>query len=118
MPWLVTRYAKLMEPGDGVLVWMAGKDAGIYAIAELIDSPTIRTEVPDIGYWVDASKIGQHPQVTIRFTDKLLETPLLRSNLINDPVLKSLIVIRQPNSTNFKVTPDEWKRVYELKSAA
>jgi len=116
MPWLVTRYAKLMEPGDGVLIWMSGKDAGIYAIAEILETPKLITEPPDIGYWLDKSLIGQRPQAIIRFTDKFLERPLLKSELSQDPVLKSLIVIRQPNSTNFKVTPEEWKRVYELKS--
>jgi len=39
MPWLVTRYGKDMVPGDGVLVWVSGKEAGIYAIAEIIESP-------------------------------------------------------------------------------
>jgi hypothetical protein len=49
MPWLVTRYAKDMAAGDGVLIWKAGQDA----------------------------------------------------------VLKSLGVIRVPNGTNYKVTPEE-----------
>lgn len=31
MPWLTTRYAKDMAPGDGVLIWKAGDKAGIYA---------------------------------------------------------------------------------------
>jgi hypothetical protein len=87
MPWLVTRYAKLMEPGDGVLVWLAGKDAGIYAIAELLELPKLMPDVPDRGYWIDTSKLGQKPQAIIRFTDKLLEKPLLRSELMKDPVL-------------------------------
>lgn len=34
MPWLVTRYAKEMAIGDGVLLWIAGAGAGIYVIAE------------------------------------------------------------------------------------
>ncbi len=36
MPWLVTRYGKDIAPNDGVLVWVSGKEAGIYAIALLI----------------------------------------------------------------------------------
>jgi predicted RNA-binding protein with PUA-like domain len=116
MPWLVTRYAKEMEPGDGVLVWMSGKEAGVYAIAEILETPKLMPEPPDVGYWLDKSRIGQKPQATIRFTDKLLEHPLLRSVLSQDPILKSLLVIRQPNATNFKVTSEQWKRVYELKN--
>lgn len=31
------RYGKDIAPGDGVLVWVSGKEAGIYAIAEVIE---------------------------------------------------------------------------------
>lgn len=118
MPWLVTRYAKEMQPGDGVLVWMAGPEAGVYAIAEIIDTPKPMPEPPDIGYWLDKSRLGEKPYATLRFTDKLLERPLLRSDLKQDPVLKSLTVLRQPNATNFKVTAAEWQQVYELRREA
>lgn len=33
MPWLVTRYGRHIAPSDGVLIWVSGKEAGIYAIA-------------------------------------------------------------------------------------
>jgi predicted RNA-binding protein with PUA-like domain len=115
MPWLVTRYAKEMQPGDGVLVWMSGKESGLYAIAEMIEAPKLMSDLPDIGYWLDKSRLGEKPFATIRFTDKLLDRPLLRSELKQDPVLGALIVIRQPNGTNFKVTAEEWQRVYELR---
>ena len=115
MPWLVTRYAKEMQPGDGVLVWISGKEAGLYAIAEMIEAPKMMEELPDIGYWLDKSRFGTTPFATIRFTDKLLDRPLLRSDLKQDPVLQSLSVLRQPNATNFKVTAAEWQRVYELR---
>ncbi|MFM7369652.1 MAG: EVE domain-containing protein, partial [Sphaerospermopsis kisseleviana] len=31
MPWLVTRYAKDIAIGDGVIIWVSGTQAGIYA---------------------------------------------------------------------------------------
>ncbi|YAF99047.1 MAG: EVE domain-containing protein (plasmid) [Nodularia sp. CChRGM 3473] len=115
MPWLATRYAKDMVAGDGVLIWKSGDQAGIYAIAEIIESPKIINSLPDVGYWIDTSRIGTKPFAKIRFTSKLLEKPLLRENLKQDPVLKNLIVIRQPNATNYKVTQEEWQRVHELR---
>ncbi|MDZ8025375.1 MAG: hypothetical protein RMY36_031595 [Nostoc sp. SerVER01] len=60
------------------------------AIAEIITNP------PDIGYWIDTSRIGIKPCAKIRFTSKLVEKPLLREGLKLDPVLKTLMVIRQP----------------------
>ncbi len=115
MPWLVTRYAKDMQPGDGVLIWKAGEKAGIYAIAEIIEPPKLLEKQPDIGYWIDKSRLDK-PQAKIRFTSKLLEKPLLRDELKQDSILKNLMVIRQPNCTNYKIVPDEWRRVHELKT--
>ncbi|BAY42009.1 hypothetical protein NIES2111_64050 (plasmid) [Nostoc sp. NIES-2111] len=107
MPWLTTRYAKDMAVGDGVLIGKAGDEAGIYAIAQIIESPKIITSPLNIGYWINTSRVGVKPCAKIRFTSKLLEKPLLRENLKQDPVLKNLIVIRQPNATNYKITQQE-----------
>jgi hypothetical protein len=35
--WLVSRYIEEITPGDRVLIWIAGKRAGIYAIAKVIE---------------------------------------------------------------------------------
>ncbi|MCC5654203.1 EVE domain-containing protein [Nostoc sp. XA013] len=67
------------------------------------------------GYWIDTTRIGVKPCAKIRFTSKLLEKPLLREDLKQDPVLKNLTVIRQPNATNYKITQQEWQCVHELK---
>lgn len=69
---------------------------------------------PDINYWIDKSRIGIKPQALIRFTSKLLDKPLKRENLKQDPILKDLTVIRQPSNTNYKVTPQEWQRVQQI----
>jgi predicted RNA-binding protein with PUA-like domain len=116
MPWLVTRYAKQIAVGDGVLVWMAGAEAGIYAIAEITQPPQVFTEIPDLEYWLQKKNTKpDKPRVQLRFIRKLLGQPLRRHELKNDLILKHLTVIRAPNSTNFKVTPEQWQRVYQLK---
>lgn len=114
MPWLVTRYAKDIALGDGVLVWVSGKEAGIYALAEVTEPAQVLSQLPDRKYWTDASRAVDKAQAMIKFKQKLLERPLLKINLLLDPVLKNLLVIRAPNATNFKVTPEEWQRVREL----
>jgi len=116
MPWLVTRYAKEMQVGDGVLVWIAGPDAGIYAIAEIIEPPQLLENIPDAEYWtIPVSAKKDKPRVQLRFLRKLLGQPLRKHELKQDPILKDLLVIKAPNSTNFKVTPEQWERVYQLK---
>jgi len=114
MPWLTTRYAKEVALGDRVLVWIAGPEAGIYALAEIAELPALRPDPPDRKYWLDPSRIGSKPQAMLRFTEKLLERPLLRPALKHDPVLKDLLVLRAPNSTNFRVAPEQWQRVQTL----
>ena len=123
MPWLVTRYAKEMAIGDGVLLWIAGAGAGIYAkvvrtlwYAEIVEAPRTWESRPDIGYWIETSKLTPTSlHAKLRFTTKLVDKPLLRSDLLNDEVLKNLTVIRAPNSTNFKISAEQWQRVFELK---
>ncbi len=114
MPWLVTRYAKDIAPGDGVLIWVSGKEAGIYALAEVTEPAQVLSQLPDRKYWTNASRAVDKAQAIIQFKQKLLDRPLLKTNLLLDPVLKNLLVIRAPNATNFKVTPEEWQRVREL----
>lgn len=114
MPWLVTRYRKDISVGDGVLIWKAGTAAGVYAIAEVIAPAEPLQEVPDRNYWIDQTRLGYKPCAQIKFTTKLLDNPLLRSDCKQDPILQTLLVIRAPNSTNFKVTDEQWRRVHEL----
>ena len=114
--WLVTRYTNDMEVGDGVLIWMSGKNAGVYAVAEITQPPHLITEIPDPDYWIDPTRFRQDkPHVRIRLIRKLLGQPLRRFELKRDRILRDLLVIRAPNSTNFKVTPQEWEQVYQLK---
>ncbi len=57
MYWTITRYAKEIVPDDGVLLWKAGEQAGIYAMAtprsstyaEVIEPAQHLTEELDIG---------------------------------------------------------------------
>ena len=105
-----------MAISDGVLIWIAGAKSGIYAIAEIVEPPKVWKNRPDIGYWIEMGKLTPTSLHTkIRFTSKLVNKPLLRSDLLNDPVLKDLTVIRVPNSTNFKVSAEQWQRVFELR---
>lgn len=114
MLWPVTRYDKRIAIGDKVVIWIAGKTAGIYALAEVTETAHLIKSTEDKSYWLDKSKIVERLQAKIKFTKKLLDKPLLRNNLLNDSVLQRLSVIRGPNGTNFVVTPGEWQRVEEL----
>jgi hypothetical protein len=114
IPWLVTRYANNIAPGDGVIIWLSGSQGGIYATAEVIEPAQFLTEIPDKKYWVDSTRALGKQQAIIKFTNKFLESPLLKNQLQEDSVLKNLLVLRAPNSTNFKVSSEEWEQVQKL----
>jgi hypothetical protein len=112
MPWRVTRYGKEMQPGDGVILWMAGPEAGIYALAEITAAPQMQPPT-DLDYWVDRTMAGQKPVAQLRFTHKYLEQPLLRRTLMQQQILPVLPVIIQPNCTNYRITPEQWQQVLQ-----
>ena len=114
IPWLVTRYANNIAPGDGVIIWLSGSQGGIYATAEVIEPAQFLTEIPDKKYWVDSTRALGKQQAIIKFTNKFVESPLLKNQLQEDSVLKNLLVLRAPNSTNFKVSLEEWEQVQKL----
>ncbi|MTJ53586.1 EVE domain-containing protein [Anabaena sp. UHCC 0253] len=114
IPWLVTRYTKDIAPGDGVMLWISGKQAGIYATAEVIEPAQFLTQIPDKKYWVDSTRALGKQQAIIRFTNKLIESALLKNRLQQDSIVKNLLVLRAPNSTNFKVSVEEWEQVQKL----
>jgi hypothetical protein len=114
IPWLVTRYANNIAPGDGVIIWLSGSQGGIYATAEVVEPAQFLTEIPDKKYWVDSTRALGKQQAIIKFTNKFVESPLLKNQLQEDSVLKNLLVLRAPNSTNFKVSLEEWEQVQKL----
>jgi hypothetical protein len=114
--WTVTRYRGEMRPGDRVLLWQAGQDAGIYAIAELTGTPAEHTYKPDeTPSWVGAS--GDQPttewRVALRYT-QILSEPIRKATLLEHPILQKILVLRAPTGTNFAVSGEEWDALQEI----
>ncbi len=119
MPWPLNRYTEDISVGDEVIIWVSGKESGIYAFGEIIEPVKIFEEVSDKDYWINRdlmNNLRTQPGPCIHFTTKLLDQPLLRKELKQDPILKNLSVIRINRGSIFKVTPEEWKRVHEFRN--
>lgn len=117
MPWLVNRFANQMSVGDGVLIWISGQDSGIYAMAKILEVPQGINNFPDEDYWIDQERRIKDKNLTfaiIKFTNKFVNNPILRTQVKEDEILKELMVIRQPQSTNYAVTLGQWQRVTQL----
>jgi hypothetical protein len=92
---------KRIEAGDKVVLWQSavgGLAPGIYALGEVDGRPYMY--VGD-DYW----------RVDIRYT-QLLKCPLLKQQLLDDPLLGTLLVIKNPNAANpSHVTTEQWTAV-------
>ena len=100
-----------MEPGQPVVLWQAGENAGIYAIGELTNSPFERSKE------AFRAQRGQQAEtewsVPFEYTH-ILAQPILKSELLTHPILKNRSVIRFPPGTNFKVTAEQWNAIQEI----
>jgi predicted RNA-binding protein with PUA-like domain len=112
--WLVTRYDKEITPGDRVLIWIAGKQAGIYAIAEVAAVTQFMDEPPDIDIWTMPIRARARFYAPVTFQQKLLDTPLLKSVLLCDRLLYEMEIIRRPRNTNFRISNEQWQRIISL----
>jgi energy-coupling factor transporter ATP-binding protein EcfA2 len=96
--WRVNRYRSEMKPGDIVILWVSGQQAGIYALGELTDEP--KNENGEV--WV-----------SYRYTH-ILDTPISRDTIKAHPILHNMQIIRMPQGTNFRVTDEEWNVLQTL----
>jgi EVE domain len=112
--WLVTRYNSEISAGDRVLIWIAGKQAGIYAIAEVSRAPQFMPEPPDIEIWTMPMQARARFYAPVTFQQKLLDKPLLKSVLIYDPLLYEMEILRRPRNTNFRFSDEQWQQIMSL----
>jgi 5-methylcytosine-specific restriction protein B len=116
--WQVTAHRDEMRVGDTVYVWESGPNAGIVGSATIEIEPKEMEVYPAEKQFVrDQSKFAGGRTLAVLGIQKVLKKRLLRSELQEDPILQSLQVIRQPQGTNFLVTPVQTKRIEELLTA-
>lgn len=114
MYWLVTRYTREISPGDRVVIWVAGPQAGIYALAQVARPVLFVDQPPDLDYWLLPMRAIGRFYVPVRFIRKVVDRPLLKAELRHHPGLSQLSVLRVPQGTNFRITAQEWQRIQEL----
>lgn len=107
--WTVTRYQQEISSGDIGILWISGKRAGIYAIFDIISDPqVIVDESASRKYWIDKNE-ADIPQLRIKYRYKFkLSKPLLKSEILKIVGLKDLLILKQPQATNFPVTDEQW----------
>ena len=114
--WLVNRYKKEIGKGDIALIWMSGKEAGIYAVSEITSDPLIiYANSADEKYWVNEEDKGKKQlRVKIKIKNKFLGNPIFRRDLKNIEGLKDLSILKFSQGTNFPVSNMEWRTIKGL----
>jgi hypothetical protein len=116
MQFLTNRYKDRIHVGDIVLLWMSGNHAGIYAHARVVEGVADRkSDGDDAAFWADPS-IGAttKPRVVLAVEKRFLGNPLLKTIIAATEGLANLMILRQPNGTNFPVDADAWELLRPL----
>jgi hypothetical protein len=114
--WDVKRYKDKIKAGDIGIIWMSGKDGGIFAISDVLTNPEYMGEAEEVAkFWKsdsDRNQIGLC--VKLHYKMKFLNNPIFRQDLRNIPQLTNMLIFRQPQGVNFPVTQSEWSILSEL----
>jgi hypothetical protein len=113
--WHVSRYKKEIAKGHIGLIWISGKEAGIYAITEIISNPGLFVETDaEKKYWIDSTNEGAELRVKMKIIKSIIDNPITKETIRNTPGLQNLGIMKQPQGTNFSVKSDEWIKIKEL----
>lgn len=114
--WTVNQHKNKIKQGHLGLIWMSGKESGIYAIARIESNPMSALEYEaEIKYWHDTNK-GTESRLRVKMTilKRLLNNPVFRDELKNKPELSQLSILRYFQGTNFPVSGKEWEVISKL----
>ncbi|MFF4754185.1 EVE domain-containing protein [Streptomyces sp. NPDC002514] len=116
MQFLTNRYKDRIHIGDIVLLWMSGNYAGIYAQAHVVEGIADRkSDGDDAAFWADPSNgATTKPRVVLAIEKRFLGNPLLKTTIAARKGLANLMILRQPNGTNFPVDADAWELLRPL----
>lgn len=114
--WTVNQHKNDIHAGDIGIIWMSGKEGGIYAIADIISNPEyLYDSEASTKYWLSKEdRRHKRLRVKIKYKLKLINNPIMKEELRSIAELKNLSIFRQPQGTNFPVTDDEWEIISNL----
>ncbi|NDA63060.1 MAG: EVE domain-containing protein [Chitinophagia bacterium] len=123
--WLINKQdEENIKSGDPFILWISGKDAGVYAFGEVVKEPEIRPD--DVErvkkFSTDKGKFSEQAlRVQLKYSDKIIETPILRSVILNSYWLdKNSLMYSFFNSpqgiSSRELTPEVFNHLLELRS--
>lgn len=113
--WLVNQYKTKIHKNHLALIWMSGKDSGIYAITRIESEPMILSEYnAEKKYWLSENEVDKKLRVKLTIINNLTNKPIFKNNLLKLNGLSNLSIFRQFQGTNFPVRDSEWRIISQL----
>jgi hypothetical protein len=113
--WLVNQNRNKIHKGHLVLLWMSGKESGIYALARVETEPTLMSDsLAERKYWLSEGEDEFGIRVRLSVLKRLVNKPILKKTLLKVPQLSKLSILRQFQGTNFPVRDCEWNILSHL----
>lgn len=115
--WRVSAHKKDIQPGDGVVIWQSGKDAGAYALATTVGPVSKLAETAaEKRYYLEPQKgkrrfIG----VELKINRVLCDRPISKQAAMKDNVLRHAPLGVQ--GTNFALSEEQFQAFTSLASA-
>jgi 5-methylcytosine-specific restriction protein B len=111
--WMVKAHKDKIAPGDKVILWLSGKEAGCYALAE-VQSEIYhgRDEEKERKYYVDQGQHEDEDRVKIIVTHNLVNHPVLWEDIKGLPEFENFKAGNQ--GTNFSSSEEEYQTILEL----
>ncbi len=120
--WTANRYTTDMSVGDTAYIWRSGANAGVIAVGKITELPKSLDELKKTGKVRHEELVGNDedsnmPKVGIEIDEYRLtenEGMVERNSLKEDSILKNSLIIKNPQSSVFKLSYLESSRLEEL----
>ncbi|PWK18559.1 EVE domain-containing protein [Xanthomarina spongicola] len=111
--WKVAAHKDKIKHGDKVILWVTGREAGCYALAEVTSEVGVfEEENNEKQYYISGNDSGETERVKIKITKYLAEDPVFWYSIKDNPKFSNFNAGNQ--GTNFNATEKEYNAILEL----
>ncbi|MFI4851271.1 MAG: AAA family ATPase [Gimesia chilikensis] len=105
--WSVNQHKNKIRKGDRVYLWVSGNQAGVIAQGTILSDPQLMAEPPEEVIFHQLNNAPTEELRVMLHVEKRFNPPILRSDLLNDPDLQSLTILKSAQMTNYPLPPEE-----------
>ncbi len=116
--WKVNRYKDQVHAGNTVYIWKSGENSGIVAAGKILSEPALLKDLEIEKRFILPKAAGKNEDeefIGVRVSvERVLGSIIKRQDLISDPLLGSMQILRQSQGTNFVLNSKEAKAIHDL----